>query len=386
MRRLQDVFRAGVFAAVGLASVLAATGCESVIDPDTLVRELRVLSIRTGDPAPASATELQAEVRPVGAALDLVFTVPQIGLGTLVVAPTGPGRRVAAPRPLAYDWFLCIGTRSLYVPGTLDAECRKFGPLRDADDPDPMQNKSLVYLGAGDAEGSLSLPTDRIKVIIGELLQRTLTAGGTGGTGGTGGMGMLPTRPITLLLPVLLRASVAGSDLSDPLSSEVGYTFLRVVVALPGMTLPPPNRNPVLDRVEGGGREPVRSDDGTTESFATLPMCTLRDDGSPCVSFRVSKVQSAWLMAHSTPESIERYTPIDDSGRTDVAETMRYAWFSTDGTFGQPRTGDKFPETEWKDGDERPAPPEVKQVPIWVIAQDERGGADYRRYMIEFMP
>ena len=81
-------------------------GCDSDIDSDTLVRELRILSLRIGSAEPFSVADAQAEVKPGPGGLDLMFTTDRLDLNAFVAAPTGPGRRIAAPRPLVYELSL----------------------------------------------------------------------------------------------------------------------------------------------------------------------------------------------------------------------------------------------------------------------------------------
>src|SRR5689334_10465299 len=90
--------------------VSVGSGCDNDIDPDTLVRELRVLGLRFGDDMLGSVAEMQARAT-LFPAVDLTFTQPSIKAKVLAVAPTGPGRRIttAGPRPLRYEWFACIG-------------------------------------------------------------------------------------------------------------------------------------------------------------------------------------------------------------------------------------------------------------------------------------
>ena len=154
----------------------ALVGCDSDIDSDTLVRELRVLSLRMGSSDPQSTAEAQAEVKPGPGGLDLQFTSDHIDVSANIGAPTGPGRRLAMPRPLRYDWFLCVGPASLFSPGTLDQGCRKWLPS----DPDPMQNRALRYLGEGQ---TYSLPTQTLKEVVGAALQILLGVGPGGGGG-----------------------------------------------------------------------------------------------------------------------------------------------------------------------------------------------------------
>lgn len=342
---------------------LQLAGCDTDIDSDTLVRELRVLSLRVGSSDPSSVADAQAEVKPGPGGLDLAFTTDRLDLNAFVAAPTGPGRRFAAPRPLVYEWYLCIGPASLFSPGTLDPGCRKWLPT----DPDPMKNTSLRYLGSGQ---SFPLPTAALKDVIGGVLQILLT-GGSGGGGG-GGTVKLPEKPISLLLPLILRARVDGGDPSDIRDREVGVTYLRTWIALPGMTLPTPNRNPTLGDLLAGPDEEGQK--------APLLPCTQ----ASCPKNKVRRGADLFLVSSSQRGSAETYLPNDDSGRGEVTETLRYSWFSTDGEFDRERTGDAQPRTKWNSDLTRPAPADAPFATIWLVTQEERGGSDARAYELEF--
>ena len=358
--------------------LLLAGGCSLDIDSDSLVRELRVLAIRAGDPEPGSESDVQAMVSLSGGG-DLVFTRDHIDLAALVAAPTGPGRRIAAPRPLRYDWYLCIGLASLTVPGTLDPACNKFLPS----DPPPAMNPALLSLGSGER---LRLPTAVLKEVIGRLLQAQIAAGGSSGGGADMGTGtpMLPTQPLVLPLPVLVRASAASGDPKDSRDSEAAFAFLRVIVALPGMSLPPPNHNPVFKSVVAG---PTSRDAEGAAPMQPLMPCSAQAmlDGS-CSRYLLGRDETVFLVGSAQDGSLERYTPLDASGRGEISERMRYSWFVTDGEFKEERTGDLQPENQWKSEGKRPAPPEVQVVPVWFVLQDERGGADWSAFELKLKP
>ena len=82
------------------------------------------------------------------------------------------------------------------------------------DDPDPRDQQLAFYLNtgaigaAGGAE--LTVPTDLPKGSSGVPLQ-TVLAGGQSGSTGTGGTSMLPSRPVVIPLPVLLRAASSAA-------------------------------------------------------------------------------------------------------------------------------------------------------------------------------
>lgn len=344
--------------ALGLAML---AGCDNDIDPDTLVRDIRVLSLRVGSATPLSPAEAQAEVKPGPSGLDLVFTSDHLDLTANVAAPTGPGRRIMAPRPLVYEWYLCVGPASLFSPGTLDPGCRKWQP----GDPDPMKSTSLRYLGSG---ANFSLPTAVLKDVVGGVLQILLTGGSGGGSGGTV---TIPDKPISILLPLIMRVRAQNGDPNDIRDSEVGVTYLRTWIALPGMTLPPVNQNPALaDLVASADK------DGTKKPL--LP-CT----ATSCPRNPVKRGADLFLVGASLTGSIETYTPVDDTGRGARQEALRYSWFSTDGAYERERTGDTQPDNTWNSDNKRPPPDGIVQSSLWLVVQDERGGGDCARYELD---
>ena len=337
------------------------TGCENDIDPDTLVRELRVLSIRIGSSDPQSTADAQAAVKPGPGGLDLVFAADHLDLSAVVGVPTGPGRRFAAPRPLIYEWFLCVGPASLFSPGTLDSGCRKWLP----GDPDPMKNSALRYLGAG---ANFSLPSQVLKDVVGGVLQ-ILIGGGPGG----GGTIKLPEKPVSILLPIIVRVRVDGGDPNDIRDREVAVTYLRTWVALPGMTLPAPNKNPQLGLLLAGPDK-----DGTKQPL--VPCTTMS-----CPRNKVKRGADLFLVGSSMPGSAETYIPNDDTMRGEISETLRYSWFASDGEFDRERTGEAQPDNFWNSEPKRPAPAEATSATLWLVIQDERGGSDGRSYELEFV-
>lgn len=340
--------------------LLLLPGCENDIDPDSLVRDLRVLSLRIGGVDKWSAAEAQAEVKPGPGGLDLVFTSDHIDLVANVAAPVGPGRRILAPRTLVYEWYLCIGPASLFSPGTLDPGCRKWLPS----DPDPMKNTALRFVGNGQ---TLSLPTAVLKDIVGGVLQALVF----GGSGGGGGSVKLPEKPVSILLPLIMRVRAPSGDPSDIRDSEVGVTYLRTWIALPGMTLPPVNQNPALGNLQAGA-------DKDGQKMPLLP-CTAMS----CPRNKVKRGADLFLVAGAQAGSVQNYTPQDDTGRGPRDETLRYSWFSTDGEFDRERTGDAQPDNFWNSDNKRPPPAETSQATLWLVVQEERGGADFASFELE---
>jgi hypothetical protein len=358
---------------------LFGSGCALDIDSDSLVRELRVLAIRIGDPEPGSEADVQATVSLSGGG-DLVFTRDHVDLAVLVAAPTGPGRRIPSPRPLRHDWYLCVGLASLTVPGTLDPACNKFLPT----DPPPEKNPALLPLGSGER---LRLPTAVLKEVIGRLLQaQVFGSGGSGGGGADMGTGspMLPTQPLTLPLPVIVRTSAVGGDPRDSRDSEAAFGFVRTIVALPGMDLPAPNHNPTFRAMTVGPSS--RETEGGSPMQPLMPCSPQGMLDGTCARYTLGREETAFLVGTVQDGSLERYTPLDASGRPELTERMRYSWFATDGEFKEERTGDALPENQWKSEGKRPAPPEVSVVPLWFVLQDERGGADWAAFELQLKP
>jgi hypothetical protein len=96
----------------------------------------------------------------------------------------------------------------------------------------------------------------------------------------------------------------------------------------------------------------------------------------------VTRTDPVYFVGGVLDGSVETYVPIDDSGRGQTAEVMRYSWFSTDGNFDDERTGDSHPQTKWQNGTKRPAPAATSLIDLWFVAQDDRGGTAYQRYQL----
>lgn len=361
--------------------ILTSAGCDLDIDPDTLVRELRVLGVRFGDASRASEADVLARITfGAGGQPDVTFSRPEMRLSALAAAPTGPGRRVAAPRPLLYDWFVCVGPLSLFSPGVLDTACRKLGP----NDPPARKNSSLLPLSAGPTtDPSLNLPAATLKQILSLFLQVYLTP--RDGSGGSG-MVTLPERPVVLLLPIVVEVQAQGGDPASALDREVAFSFMRVIITLPGMQEPPPNRNPSLLGAGGIFAGSTEDPASSREQIASCPPENATGEamgGFPaCIRYPVSRGAPTYFVGRSDVGSTETYVPLDDSDRGPQVELLRYSWFGTDGTFSDERTGDKSPQTKWENGERRPAPADVRVVDVWLVVQDGRGGSDFQRVQL----
>lgn len=313
--------------------LLLSTGCDLGLDPDGLVRELRLLGARQGA---------------AGEVADLQFSDATLRFSSL----WAPGRRLD-PRQVQLDWYLCLQPRSLSQQGLdIGPDCTRSFP--SCADPAQKGTGALRCLGHGDA------PQTQLGPLRAELMGRvTAVLGGMGAAALPVFRGLLP-----LQLPVVLHAGLAGS--TDPLQTETGFMYLRLVLPVDrGAVVPPPNHNPKLL--------------GLRYSFDPNDM-----EGQPLpAALTIGRKQALYLKAAVTPDSIEIYDPIDDSMRTQVAEIMRYSWFGSDGKFSEERTGDKLPWTRWSNEAPFEVPPEVSTLDLWVVAQDDRGGADWQAFTVQ---
>ncbi len=338
-----------------LIFLLAALGgCGFDLDPDSLVRELRILGARAGDPAPGSVA-------------DVPITGSALHLEALVAAPVGPGRRVMMARPLDFYWFVCVLPSTLLVPGNLDPACLKFTPPYDAMDPDPRTGASPALLplcaGGGPCPDAIDADLGPVQARLAALLPAFIKMYGGGG---------LPSGPIELALPVVQRVEVPGS--SDPLDAETAYFSPRIVYTPPGQTAPPPNHNPVLLPLTWS----VRADDPAPQPLSPCPAA------GPCQPLGLRRDQDIYFNPAAARGSAETYVPLDQSGRTQATEVLRFAWFATDGQFSDERTGLDHPQTKWTNPGSYAAPAAVKVVDLWLVLQDDRGGADWAHYQMQF--
>jgi hypothetical protein len=120
-----------------------------------------------------------------------------------------------------------------------------------------------------------------------------------------------------------------------------------------------PNKNPVLAHLVANGAE--------------VGPGTVLPAGQP-VAFEV-----AW-----TPESREQF-PVYDLGRQSIVdhlEELTVSWYATAGDFDRDRTGRTEAETESSIGNSWTAPLAAGPVHLWVVLRDNRGGLEFREYVL----
>jgi len=162
----------------------------------------------------------------------------------------------------------------------------------------------------------------------------------------------LPDSTGGFYVPLIARATAGDSGLS------FGY---RLRLATGG----PRNQNPVLVSVAHDNVHPKGASTGEPDQ--------LFDEGTPIA---ISAGQEVTLRADFAPGSAETYdVVIPGTPARTVTETLSVSWFATGGSFTEDVTSPDKPDTKLR-LDER-VPPPGTTMDLWIVAHDERGGADF---------
>jgi hypothetical protein len=107
-------------------------------------------------------------------------------------------------------------------------------------------------------------------------------------------------------------------------------------------------------------------------------------------SVTVSSGGLVTLNAAFTPESAETYVVFDPEAQAlvDRRESMRLAWFASDGEFDHDRTGRAESEPETTSDNTWTAPVVSAPTPVylWLVLRDSRGGVDFAAYDLSVIP
>lgn len=137
----------------------------------------------------------------------------------------------------------------------------------------------------------------------------------------------------------------------------------------------PPNHNPALASVAFVAASPG-------------PAPAELDESNPPV---VHAGDVLTLRATFAPGSAETYTvlnpnPNDPSPTRQVTELLSVNWFATGGSLSEATTGEAKPDTKWRADKHLPtAGPEGAIIDLWIVGQDERGGADFTHRTLRLM-
>lgn len=128
-----------------------------------------------------------------------------------------------------------------------------------------------------------------------------------------------------------------------------------------------PNQNPALRRLSANGAELMMATPGIPAAVVVAPGQTLA-------------LEAAWT------EASRELFPVYEVARqaiVDHAEELTVSWFATAGEFERERTGITESETQSSISNAWVAPSTAGPVHMWVVLRDNRGGIDFREYLID---
>jgi hypothetical protein len=107
-------------------------------------------------------------------------------------------------------------------------------------------------------------------------------------------------------------------------------------------------------------------------------------EGSGPATVHVMPGQGVAFEAAWTPESREKFPVYDLTRRAvvDRTEELTVSWFATGGEFDRDRTGTTETDTASSIANSWVAPTTAGPVHLWIVLRDNRGGLDFREYLI----
>ena len=107
-------------------------------------------------------------------------------------------------------------------------------------------------------------------------------------------------------------------------------------------------------------------------------------EGAAPASVSVRANQLVGFEAFWTPESRESFVVYDLTKQAivDRREELTVSWFATGGEFDRDRTGTTEADTVSSIGNSWIAPVTAGPVHLWIVLRDNRGGLDFREYLI----
>ncbi|HEY0840010.1 MAG TPA: hypothetical protein VGD74_07475 [Vulgatibacter sp.] len=306
-----------------------AAGCRPDLDDRvSIVDAPRILAIRA-EPA---------EARP-GAAVSYAALVGQ-----------GPGAE--GPPPLR--WSFCTARKPLAELGPVSSACLDEEP------------GSLAEIGDGPVVDAV-IPKDACRTFgpevpapkPGEPAARPVDPDSSGG----------------FFQPVLLRSGAEGAISLEQSRIGCGIAGVTPDVLAEFQRRYVVNANPALAAVSmalGDHEIELRPGDPVGEGNRVPAGATVR-------------LRASWPACGSAPcEGAEPYVVFDPERRALVErhESIRIAWFATDGEFDHDRTGreaggEPFTDNEWI------APGAPGPVRLWVVIRDDRGGVGWLDYVVD---
>jgi hypothetical protein len=301
-----------------LLAALLLAACNTDVDPQFRVKDVRILAVRAGVPSPGISAD--------------VFPGDTLVLDALVANPLGrPG--------LAVDWFACLPAASDAV-----SPCSDLGILSDpgrlpglSSGPTP----SVLFLGAG-PRVQLAVPalTDPLAFVIRKARDQ-------------------PTYRCRLYAEIVVVVVATAGD-----QRSVAVKSVRVLPPADQLTsagvtsATDPNGNPTLTPPGDGVFFSPAGDDGCEGGtpLATTPL----PGGKTVVCGRYTS---------RAPDAFRFCNP--DGSTTATSEKLTWQWYVTDGDF--PEVGGVGNAR----GDRRDFTRPAGAFTLWAILRDGRGGDDW---------
>jgi hypothetical protein len=259
--------------------------------------------------------------------LGVVADPPEAAAGqTTTVTVIAPA--LADGTPITFDWAICTLSPP---PGTSEV------------DPDCLENDTAPFLtpiAATGATAQVTMPD----------VTNPLTLGIPDVTGG-------------FYLPVRIRAH-AGSQQVD--------TIFGLRLSLPDL---PANHNPT-----------IQSAQEVEPPLDAAPMLVTELSADPANPTPVEAGSDTTLRLTLTPDSYEMFPELEGTPPNQavvmVSEQPRFFWYSDAGAISRDVTGQAQPDVVLSVGGKH-APAEGQTINLWVVAQDDRGGAAFtHRFLI----
>ena len=346
--------------AIGLVLALTLSGlfcgaCQTEYDPPSLVNKLRIIAARADPPFVSVATSPTLQLKVIGhdeaaplchAWAMCVFALPQGGNYRCVDPRLQVPLGTAATAKVGFADLLTVFQNLNDVLADPDVDLGNFNPGEgDKGCPEPPQLASVQILFKA-AEASLyggTCPTDATAMLEAVCTDRSRCLAGY--------------KQLTLAMRLEMQdckpALVPAPD-KEHNNPELTGLMLEDVPWPASVT-------------------PVVRPFVPTEGIVDLDSASLDfEDGQHQI-----KLEPTW-----TPESAEVVGQSPDPTKGDDKESLLFSWFSDSGDYKKQRSFDEIPDNHFR-------PPGAgskgdKEVRIWVVVRDGRGGSDWleRRLLV----
>jgi hypothetical protein len=308
------------------------------------MKRLLLIALLLGcKPDLGSPASLITGLRILGVKTEPPEVVPGMPVKTdlLVVDPAG---RMAAPAA----WSLCLAHKSPAENNVVANDCAQAGKQLQSIEEKGPRITIAIPANACALNGPDTPPTK-----MGEPPLRARDADVTGG----------------YYQPIAVEVGAARSFVLERISCNLPNVSSDVVKEF--QMRYHPNANPAFARLLVGGLE--------------LPAVI---EGGGATTVNVHAGQAVGFEAAWTPESRETFPVYDLERRmlVDRTEQLTVSWFATGGEFDRDRTGTTETDTAASITNVWMAPLTAGPVHLWIVLRDNRGGLDFREYLITVGP